>query len=306
MSKQHLREWIDSRCALRAMGMSHPSLATCSPRLSLCWRSIPNPQWDTKLAGWLQRVQSRATEEQSSHSRATTSAGASRPATHPATSSAFSSTRKVLSDGPSLLAACRGNSRLGQDRACAGMSKWRVSQPDARAYGHRSPAAYSTPYTSRLVSSPPRVPCAEEVPSNRAAQGAPKPSQGLQKLKLDLLELEARTTHHRAPHLPFLPAPNESDTPTDPHAQPTSSQDYIPWNAVVTNWANRRAVWARRLRECMDINGVVKHLLQLEQEQPPPHLYVRVFPHEGIVCSATCLVLSTARIQLRLSPQNVT
>ena len=34
---------------------------------------------------------------------------------------------------------------------------------------------------------------ADEVASSRAAQGVPKPSQGLQKLKADLLELEART-----------------------------------------------------------------------------------------------------------------
>ena len=52
------------------------------------------------------------------------------------------------------------------------------------------------------------------------------------------------------------------------------SQDYIPWNAVATNWANRRAVWARRLRDCMDTSGVVKHLLQLEQEQPSPLTHV--------------------------------
>ena len=46
------------------------------------------------------------------------------------------------------------------------------------------------------------------------------------------------------------------------------AQDYIPWNAVATNWANRRTVWARRLRECPDTSGVIKHLLQLE----PPRL----------------------------------
>lgn len=55
-----------------------------------------------------------------------------------------------------------------------------------------------------------------------------------------------------------------------------SSQDYIPWNAVAANWANRRAVWARRLRDCMDVSGVVKHLLQLEQEQPSPLIRARM------------------------------
>ena len=67
-----------------------------------------------------------------------------------------------------------------------------------------------------------------------------------------------------------------------------SSQDYIPWNAVATNWANRRAVWARRLRDCMDVSGVVKHLLQLEQEQPSP--LIRVCPHQGAVCIASRLL----------------
>ena len=54
-----------------------PPLLTRPP--SFWARRIPNPQWDTKLAGWLQRVQSRAIEEQSSHNRATSSAGAPDP-----------------------------------------------------------------------------------------------------------------------------------------------------------------------------------------------------------------------------------
>jgi hypothetical protein len=81
----------------------------------------------------------------------------------------------------------------------------------------------------------------DEATRRRAVHGVPKASQGLQKLKLDLLELE----------------------------------DYIPWNAVATNWANRRTVWARRLRECPDTSGVIKHLLQLEQHVnllTPPRL----------------------------------
>lgn len=149
--------------------------------------------------------------------------------------------------------------------------------------------------------------CADEVASSRAAQGVPKPSQGLQKLKADLLELEARTpdcphcaapprTSPRTPHC----TPNQLH-PTDPHVLPTSSQDYIPWNAVATNWANRRAVWARRLRDCMDTSGVVKHLLQLEQEQPSP--LTCVCSHQGTVCSASRLLHSAVHIQLWSRPQ---
>ena len=129
MSRQHLREWIDSR--------------------------TPNPQWDTKLAAWLQRVQSRAIEEQSG--------GAS--------SSSSSSSSKA--------SASTSNSSAG------GAS----SSSSAR-------------------------------PSNH----------GMAKLKADLLELE----------------------------------DYIPWNAVTATWANRRTLWARKLKECTDAQSVAKHLMQLE------------------------------------------
>ena len=80
-----------------------------------------------------------------------------------------------------------------------------------------------------------------------------------------------------------------------------SSQDYIPWNAVATNWANRRAVWARRLRDCMDVSGVVKHLLQLEQEQPSP--LIRVCPDQGAVCIASRLLHSALHIQPWPRPQ---
>ena len=132
--------------------------------------------------------------------------------------------------------------------------------------------------------------CAEEVTSSRVAQGIPKLSQGLLKLKADLLELEARTPdcpHRAAPPLTSPQAPPctlNHKHPTDSHTLLTSSQDYIPWNAVATNWANRRAVWARRLRDCMDTSGVVKHLLQLEQEQP---------------ALATCMRTSSSRHHLQ-------
>jgi hypothetical protein len=40
----------------------------------------------------------------------------------------------------------------------------------------------------------------------------------------------------------------------------------------------------------MDVSGVVKHLLQLEQEQPSP--LKRVCPHQGAVCIASRLLHS--------------
>ena len=133
MSRQHLREWIDSR--------------------------TPNPQWDTKLAAWLQRVQSRAIEEQSG--------GAS--------SSSSSSSAKAPAASSSSSSAGGGGSS--------------------------------------------------------SSTGGVKPSNhGMAKLKADLIELE----------------------------------DYIPWNAVTATWANRRTLWARKLKECTDAPSVAKHLLQLE------------------------------------------
>ena len=41
-------------------------------------------------------------------------------------------------------------------------------------------------------------------------------------------------------------------------------ENYIPWNAVVANWGNRRAQWARRVKECPDTASVGKQLLILE------------------------------------------
>ena len=42
-------------------------------------------------------------------------------------------------------------------------------------------------------------------------------------------------------------------------------EDYIPWNAVITNWGSRRTQWARRLKDSEDVQSVGKHLLALEQ-----------------------------------------
>ena len=95
-------------------------------------RRIPNPQWDTKLAGWLQRVQSRAIEEQSHISR---------------TSSSSSGDHRHSTSGASITI---------------------------------TPWPWRTPF---------HLPCADEATRSRTVHG-PKASQGLQKLKLDLLELE--------------------------------------------------------------------------------------------------------------------
>ena len=42
-------------------------------------------------------------------------------------------------------------------------------------------------------------------------------------------------------------------------------EDYIPWNAVVPSWGNRRAAWARKVRDCPDVQAVAKQLQALEQ-----------------------------------------
>ena len=41
-------------------------------------------------------------------------------------------------------------------------------------------------------------------------------------------------------------------------------ENYIPWNAVVNSWGNRRTQWARRLKECPDVTAVAKQLVALE------------------------------------------
>ena len=45
----------------------------------------------------------------------------------------------------------------------------------------------------------------------------------------------------------------------------TELEDYIPWNAVVPSWGNRRSAWARKVRECPNAWAVAKQVLLLEQ-----------------------------------------
>ena len=42
-------------------------------------------------------------------------------------------------------------------------------------------------------------------------------------------------------------------------------EDYIPWNAVVATWGNKRGAWARKTRDCKDTRAVTKQLELLEQ-----------------------------------------
>ena len=49
-------------------------------------------------------------------------------------------------------------------------------------------------------------------------------------------------------------------------------EDYIPWNAVVPAWGNKRTAWARRTKECESVPAVAKQLNLLEQALVEPAL----------------------------------